>query len=65
MTDAGAAEPAVVAAAGETAVVAVAEGTGGGADDVVVGGGEDMIAAELADTKLVEPTALPDLGRSL
>ena len=32
---------------------------------VVVGGGEDMTEPKLSDTKLVEPTSLPDLGRRL
>jgi hypothetical protein len=48
------------AGAALSAVVATTEG-----GDVAVVGDDDMIAAELADTKLVEPTALPGLGRSL
>ena len=54
----------VVATAGKPAVVTPTEGAAEGDGDVVVVV-DDMIAAELADTKLVEPTALPALGRRL
>jgi hypothetical protein len=54
-----------VTTTGDPAVVVTTAEAGGSDGDMVVGGGEDMIAAELADTKSVELTALPAIGRSL